>query len=193
MTFEVLPATADRFDDVATLLGPTQPDAPACWCLYFRLTSSEFAKVTGADRPAVLRSLCSREEAPGVLAYLDGIPVGWCALGPRTEFGRLERSRTIPRIDDLPVWSVVCFVVRTGYRRRGIARALLDGAVAYARSRGATVIEGYPADTAGTRISSAFAYVGTTAMFEGAGFERVVETAARTGGKPRWVMRRHLA
>jgi GNAT superfamily N-acetyltransferase len=86
----------------------------------------------------------------------------------------------------------VCFVVRPGYRRRGVARALLEGAIEYARSRGAVAIEGYPADTAGARISSAFAYVGTTSMFEGAGFHRVVETAARTGGKPRWVMRKQL-
>ena len=127
-----------------------------------------------------------------MVAYLDGVPVGWCALGPRSEFGRLERSRTIPRVDDRPVWSVVCFVVRPGYRRRGVAGALLDGAVAYAHSRGAVAIEGYPVDTGGTRISTAFAYVGSTTMFERAGFERVVETVARSGGKARWVMRREL-
>lgn len=192
MPIEIHPATADRFDDVATLLGPQQQDAPACWCLYFRLTSSEFGAVHGAARPQLLRDLCSREDAPGVLAYLDGEPVGWCALGPRAEMGRLERSRTIPRIDDVPVWSIVCFVVRPGFRRRGVAGALLEGAVEYARSRGATMVEGYPADTAGERISTAFAYVGTTGMFERAGFHRVVETAARTGGKPRILMRRQL-
>ncbi len=192
MTIEVLPATADRFDDVALLLGPGDPNAPACWCLYFRLTSSEFSKVKGAARPAQLEALCAREVSPGMVAYLDGVPVGWCALGPRSEFGRLERSRTIPKVDDRPVWSVVCFVVRPGYRRRGVAGALLEGAVAYARSRGAAAIEGYPVDTGGTRISTAFAYVGSTTMFERAGFERVVETAARSGGKPRWVMRREL-
>jgi GNAT superfamily N-acetyltransferase len=189
---EIHPATADRFDDVATLLAPKQEEAPACWCLYFRLTSSEFGAVRGAARPQHLRELCSREDAPGVLAYVDGEPVGWCALGPRSEMGRLERSRTIPRIDDIPVWSIVCFVVRPGFRRRGVAGALLEGAVGYARSRGATMVEGYPVDTAGERISTAFAYVGTTGMFERAGFHRVVETGARTGGKPRILMRRQL-
>ena len=192
MPIEIHPATVDRFDDVATLLGPGQEDAPACWCLYFRLTSSEFGAVRGRARPQRLRELCSREDAPGVIAYLDGEPVGWCALGPRSEMGRLERSRTIPKIDDLPVWSIVCFVVRPGYRRRGVAGALLEGAVEYARSRGAMMVEGYPADTAGQRISTAFAYVGTTGMFERAGFHRVLETAARTGGKPRVLMRRQL-
>ena len=192
MTIEVLPATTNRFADVALLLGPGDPAAPACWCLYFRLTSSEFNQVKGAARSAHLEGLCAREVSPGMVGYLDGIPVGWCALGPRSEFGRLERSRTIPKVDDRPVWSVVCFVVRPGYRRRGVAGALLEGAVAYARRQGAVAIEGYPVDTGGTRISSAFAYVGSTTMFERAGFERVVGTAARSGGMPRWVMRREL-
>lgn len=189
---EIHPATVDRFDDIATLLGPKDPDAPTCWCLYFRLTSSEFGAVRGAARPQRLRELCARDDAPGVIAYLDGVPVGWCALGPRSEMGRLVRSRTIPKVDDLPVWSIVCFVVRPGHRRRGIAHALLEGAVAYAASRGAVMVEGYPADTGGERISTAFAYVGTTGMFTRAGFERVVETAARTGGRRRVLMRRRL-
>ena len=192
MAIEVFPATADRFDDVAALLGPGDPAAPACWCLYFRLTSSEFGKVTGAARSAYLKALCAREDSPGMVAYLDRVPVGWCALGPRHEFGRLERSRTIPKVDDLPVWAVVCFVVRPGYRRQGVAGTLLDAAVEYARSRGAVALEGYPVDTGGKRISSAFAYVGSASMFERAGFRRVVETAARSGGMPRWVMRREL-
>jgi GNAT superfamily N-acetyltransferase len=192
VAIEVVPATADRWDDVALILGPRNPDSPACWCLYFRLTSSEFDKVKGRDRPNYLQALCARDESPGLVAYRDGEPVGWCALGPRQEFGRLERSRTIPKVDDRPVWSVVCFVVRPGHRRQGVAGALLGGAVDYARSRGAVALEGYPVDTGGTRISTAFAYVGSTAMFERAGFTRIVETAARSGGMPRWVMRCEL-
>ncbi len=188
----IYPATADRFDDVAALLGPNDADAPACWCLYFRLGSSDFARLQGGERRQHLLELCSGEVAPGVLAYLEGTVVGWCALGPRSEMGRLERSRTIPRVDDAPVWSIVCFVVRPGYRRKGVASALLDGAVEYARSRGADIVEGYPADTAGDRISTAFAYVGTTGMFSRAGFRRVVDTTARTGGKPRVLMRKQL-
>ncbi len=102
---------------------------------------------------------------------------------------RLQRSRTIPKLDELPVWSIVCFVVRTGFRRRGVARALLDGAISYARTCGAVALEGYPVDTAGARISGSFAYVGTTSMFEAAGFTRVQETAGRSAGLPRWLMR----
>ena len=193
MSIEVFRATPDRFEDVAALLGPRREDAPACWCLYFRLTSAEFSALKGRERPDYLESLCARDDSPGMVAYLDGNPVGWCALGPRHEMGRLERSRTIPKVDDLPVWSVVCFVVRPGYRRRGVARTMLDGAIEYARSRGAIALEGYPVDTGGKRISATFAYVGTTTLFERAGFHRVVETAARSGGLPRWIMRLELA
>jgi len=131
MSVVVVPATADRFGDVTAVLAPRDPDAPACWCLYYRCTSSQFSKLRGAERPAALRSLCERQVAPGVLAPRRP-GRRWCALGPRAEMGRLQRSRTIPAVDDTPVWSVVCFVVRSGFRRQGVAAALLDGAIAYA-------------------------------------------------------------
>ncbi|WP_380169319.1 GNAT family N-acetyltransferase [Jannaschia sp. R86511] len=188
----VHPAGADRFDDVRTLLGPRDPQAPACWCLAYRTTSAQNAALTGEDRPGHLRALCERPAAPGVLGYLDDEPVGWCALGPRSEMGRLQRSRTIPVIDDRPVWSVVCFVVRPGYRRRGVAAALLLGAVEHARRHGATTLEGYPVDPEGGRISGSLAYVGTTSLFEGAGFRRVTLTDARSAGLRRWLVRLDL-
>lgn len=191
MDLRVEAATAERFDDVRRILAPGDGDH-ACWCLYHRLGSSEFRALRGEERPAHLRELCRREPAPGVLAYAGAEPVGWCSLGPREEMGRLERSRTIPRVDDRPVWSVVCFVVRVGHRRRGVAHRLLDGAVRHAAERGAQTLEAYPVDTEGERISSAFAYVGTTSMFEAAGFTRVLETAARSGRRPRWLMRLDL-
>lgn len=190
MALEVLPATAARFADVSTLLAPKRASAPACWCLAYHLTSAENNALHGEDRPAALRELCSRDVAPGMVAYDDGEPVGWCALGPRAGMGRLRRSRTIPAVDDVPVWSVVCFVVRVGHRRKGVAATLLDAGVAYARSSGAPAIEGYPVDPQGSRISGSLAYVGTTGLFERAGFRRVTETAARSAGLSRWLMRR---
>lgn len=195
MSVVVVPATADRFDDVAALLGPRGPDTSACWCLYYRCTSSQFNQLKGAERPAALRSLCEREVAPGVLAYLDGQVVGWCALGPRAEMGRLQRSRTIPVVDDTPAWSVVCFVVRAGFRRRGVTAALLDGAIAYAAEHGATVLESYPIDTEGSRVSGAFLYVGTTSMFERAGLPKSVRRTCCSSfrGRPRPALSHHPA
>jgi GNAT superfamily N-acetyltransferase len=132
------------------------------------------------------------DPAPGVVAYLDDEAVGWCGLWPRARMERLVRSRTIPVIDDVPVWSVVCFLVRVGYRRKGVARALLDGAIAFARDRGAPALEAYPVEPAGQRVDAAFGYVGFVPMFEAAGFRQIVETAARSDRRPRILMRLEL-
>ena len=101
----------------------------------------------------------------------------------------LFRSRTIPNVDDHPVWSIVCFVVRPKYRRQGVAKALLNAAIAHARNCGATILESYPVDPDQQRISPTLAFVGTTRMFEQAGFERITVTQAHSGGLPRWLMR----
>lgn len=193
MVVEIHPATEERFPDLAQLLAPRRKDAPACWCLTYRVTSSEFSSLKGADRPNRLRALCARENAPGVIAYVDGIPAGWCAFGPRTEMGRLQRSRTIPQVDDRPVWSIVCFVVKAAYRKQGLTHQLLHTAIAYARSKGVQTLEAYPIETGGTRVSAAFAFVGTTSLFEAAGFQKVKETTARSGGLPRWIVRLDLS
>lgn len=193
MTVDIHPATADRFDDVASLLAPKTPGAGACWCLSPRLASSELSSLGAEGRPGRMRQLCGEDPPPGLLAYLEGEPVGWCAVGPRASMGRLTRSRTIQRVDDLPVWSVICFVVKAGHRRRGVATRLLQEAVAFAASRGAPVIEGYPVDAEGSRINTTLAFVGTTALFEKAGFERIAETKATSAGRTRWIMRRDLA
>lgn len=143
-----------------------------------------------------MRGLCSAPVPPGVLAYQDddddADAVGWCSVSPRSSYHRIVHSRVIPKIDDQPVWSVVCFVVRPGFRRQGVATALLEGAVAFAREQGATTLEGYPADTDGQRISATYAYTGTRSLFERAGFTVVSETTSKTGGMPRVVMRRDV-
>ncbi|MGH3936289.1 MAG: GNAT family N-acetyltransferase [Pseudonocardiaceae bacterium] len=145
-----------------------------------------------ADRGTTPGAATRAVHPPGLLAYVDGVAAGWCAFGPRTEMERLKRSRTIQKVDDTHVWSIVCFVVRAGYRRRGIARTLLDGVVSYAHDHDIAVLKSYPVDTAGARISGTFAYVGTTQMFEDAGFHRVEQTRAHSGGLVRWIMRREF-
>lgn len=189
---EVHPATTDRFDDVASILAPTNPDAPACWCLSYRVTNQEFRSLRGPERPARLRRYAEEGTPPGVIAYVDGKAAGWCSVSPRASHHRLTRSRTIPTVDDVPVWSVICIVIRPPFRRQGLARHLLDGAIDYAYSQGATMLEAYPVDPDGRRLSSAFAYVGTTGLFESAGFERVIATKSKSGGMTRLLMRREL-
>lgn len=182
---------ASRFEDVATVLNPGGNDR-ACWCLSYRLTARDNGALLGERRANWVRDLCGQTPAPGVLAYVDGEVAGWCGVSPRDRYARLVRSRTIPQLDDRPVWSVVCFVVRPGYRRRGVTHALLQGAVEYAREQSAPAVEGYPVDPGGDRIQQTAAYVGTTSVFEAAGFRRVERTQAVADRRPRWLMRLDL-
>lgn len=184
---EIHPATPDRWADLLTLLG--RDDEHGCYCQYWRLSAGDYNR---ADHRASLRASLDAALAPGLIAYLGEEPVGWCSVGPRPDYERLVRSRTIPALDDRLVWSIVCFQVRVGYRRRGVARALLAAAIEFAREHGAPAVEGYPIDTEGQRVDVGFAYVGTTSMFEAAGFERIVETDARSASRPRILMRLEL-
>jgi len=126
---------------------------------------------------------------PGYVAYLGGEPVGWCGVSMRTATPRLDHSRVIPAIDTQPVWVIGCFRIRVGYRRRGVARALLAAVVRAARDAAAPGVEAYPVDPGGRRIDTGFAYVGLVSMFDAAGFARVLLTDARSAGLPRWLVR----
>ena len=139
-----------------------------------------------------MRRLCEREHPPGVVSYLDGEPVGWCNIGPRAEITRLARSRLIRPVDAVPVWSIVCVIVRPGHRRQGVTGPLLKGAVEFAGLHGAPAVEAYPVDPPG-RMDTTMAFVGTRAMFDRAGFQVVSRTGATASGMPRLVMRRTLA
>ncbi len=183
------PATADRFGDVATVLNPTGREQ-ACWCMHWRLPPKEDA----SRREDYLRDLTTKDPAPGLLAYEDdGTVVGWLGLAPKSASRMLQRSRVLPPGDPETwptTWAIMCFTVRPGYRRRGVARALLEGAVEYARAHGARVLEGYPVEPEpGRRVPVSAAFVGTVALFEQAGFERGDLTGATSGRLPRWVVR----
>lgn len=190
MPVEVLPAT--RFDDVATILGPKNPTSSVCFCLSHRLDARTNNSLVGPARAAYVRDLCDQDVAPGVLAYADGEVVGWAAVAPRAGLP-FARSRKIPHVDDLPVWSVWCFRVRPGHRGRGLAHELLRGAVGFARDHGAPAVEGYPVDNRDAKVDLTMAYVGTRALFEAAGFTRAADTGAVSGGFPRVLMRLDLS
>lgn len=200
----VAPATDARWADVAAILGGT-----SCWCQYWRKAASSYGRVGRgqietrvAKHQLALREQTAATPPPGMLAYVDSRPVGWCGFGPRARMERLVRSRTLPAVDDVAVWSIVCFLVRPGFRRRGVAagpalpRAASGirafGVIAHARAEGAPALEAYPVDPGGRRIDTTFAYVGTTPVFERAGFRRVADTAARSARLPRWLMRLDL-
>jgi GNAT superfamily N-acetyltransferase len=191
VSIDVQPATAGRFDDVATMLGPKNPDSSVCWCLSHRVGSKTNRELVGRARGEYVRKLCSRKVAPGVLGYQDDEVVGWAAVAPRAELP-FARSTKIPHVDQLPVWSVWCIRVRPGHRGKGLSRSLLDGAVEYARSQAAPAIEGYPVDNKGMKVDPTMAYVGTRALFESAGFTKAADTDSVSGGFPRVLMRLDL-
>lgn len=190
MDIEVLPAT--EFDDVATLVGPKKPTSNVCFCLSYRIGSKENVALKGEARADRVRELCHQEPPPGVIAYIDGEPVGWAAVHPRSDTS-FARNRLIPHLDDLEVWSLWCIRVRPGHRKQGISHALIDGAVAYARQQGAPAIEAYPVDNKGERVNLTMAYVGTRALFESAGFHKAADTGSVLDGFPRVLMRLDLA
>ncbi len=190
MVFEVHPLTSDRVDDFADVVNPNRRSTH-CWCLSHRLPPKEIDALGGGDRERAMRCLSERSNPPGVLGYQDDLPVGWCSISPREEIPRLAGSRLIRPIDDVPVWSIICVVVRGGHRRRGITGPLLEGAVAYAASRGAPAIEAHPVDPPG-RMDTTMAFVGTRAMFAHVGFAVVGRTDAVASTMPRLVMRRDL-
>ena len=192
MAFDVRPA--EVFEDVRQVIGPKRPDANVCWCLTYRIPSRLNRELRGPARGELVADLCRRDPAPGVLAYEGDVPVGWAGVAPRADLNSFARkSSKIPHVDDLPVWTVWCFRVRAGNRGRGIAHALLEGAVAFARSYGAPAIEGYPVDNRGERVDLTMAYVGTRALFERCGFAKVADTPSALDGFPRVLMRRELS
>lgn len=191
MPVEIRPATIERFDDLAIMLGPKNPDSSVCWCLSHRIDAKTNRALVGRARGEYVERLCRRTVAPGVLAYEDHEVVGWAAVAPRSELP-FARSTKIPHVDELPVWSAWCIRVRPGHRGKGISHALLAGAVSYARMQRAPAVEGYPVDNRGKRVDLTMAYVGTRKLFEDTGFAKAGDTEAVSGGFPRVLMRLDL-
>jgi GNAT superfamily N-acetyltransferase len=188
----VKPLTADRFDDLAALF-MQGGDPKGCWCMWFRKSGLTWSNSTPKANRAGLHALAATGPAPGLVAYRDGEAVGWVSLGPRESYERLETSRLLARLDDRPVWSIVCFVVSARSRRQGIARQLLHAAIDYARRKGASMLESYPVAISRGRVPSASAYHGSQSMFAKAGF-KVVETRQWNKSSPlRPIMRLELS
>jgi len=164
-------------EDVDAVFG-VRGDPAHCWCVWDRVTGKEFDELDdAAKRERLAVRLRADGPAAGVIATVDGERVGWCSVAPRAEFGRVGRgwSTSSPQTagDDPGVWSVTCFVVRPGFRRGGVADALLVGAIEHARAGGARILEAYPVDTSGQKAPSANLYRGTLSQFAAQGFEVV--------------------
>jgi len=192
---EILPLTSERFPDLGRLFASGDPRW--CWCQYFRARARSWANASAESNRADLERLTSESDAtdgvaPGLVAYRDGAVIGWVSLAPREDYERLAASRLLRPVDDRPVWSIVCFVVAGRQRGTGVATALLDAAIAYARERGAETLEAYPIHESRGRVSNDAAYAGTQGMFERAGFTIADVRQWNATSPPRPIMRLEL-
>lgn len=187
---EILPLTPGRWADVAALFDEGG-DPKSCSCMFWRVRSKEWSFGSAAEARKGFRTLvnAARDPAPGLLAYADGRAVGWVSVAPRDDYQRLTNSRVRPRIDDVPVWSIVCFVVSRAVRGQGLTTRLLDAAVEYARAHGAPALEAYPVDADG-RVPAAVGYTGLLSTFRAAGFHVVHEIDSPQATVRRVIVRR---
>jgi len=179
MKLTTRPLTPERWPDLEAVFNAKGCSvARGCWCMYYRVSGSEWeAPANGSTRAQAHRAafravVDSAAEPPGLIGYHGKVPVGWVAFGPREDYPKLQRSPVMKPVDDRPVWSVTCFVVPSIYRGQGVASALLAAAVAYAGRRGVQLLEGYPVDKA-ERSSDDSMWFGSKSMFDAAGFEEV--------------------
>lgn len=189
--------TPPRLADLAALF-EEGGDPKWCWCSYFRVRGITFSNSAKSSHRSVLETAAVDNavegRAPGLVAYDGDDAVGWISIGPRDDYERLAYSRVLAPVDEAPVWSIVCFVVGRRSRGHGIAKALLDAGIAYARDHGATILEAYPVEVAkGSRVPSANVYRGTLTMFERAGFVVVARRQAPGGRTNRPIVRLTLS
>jgi GNAT superfamily N-acetyltransferase len=189
---EVRPLTPGNFGDLAALF-EEGGDPKWCWCMYFRARGRDWSNSTGEQNRAELRALADRPGiAPGLVGYEGDRAIAWISLGPREDYERLTHSKILAPVDDTPVWSIVCFVVSRLARGRGVAAAMLQAGIEYARAYGATMLEAYPAETHDRRMRAADIYQGTLVMFERAGFEVVERRQWNQSTPVRPIVRRSL-
>jgi GNAT superfamily N-acetyltransferase len=184
----VVPANEASWDDLQAVFG--RGAAAKCQCQRIKLGDRAWFDMPVEERAHRLREEtdCGHPEADGtsgMVAYLDGEPVGWVAVEPRANYRRL-RGSSVPWAgrtedpDDPDVWAIVCFAIRPGYRGQGLTRALTKAAVEYARAHGAKAVEGYPmVPKPGQTVSWGEMNVGSRNTFAAAGFREVSHPTTR--------------
>jgi GNAT superfamily N-acetyltransferase len=172
--------TADRWDDFERLFGP-RGACGGCWCVFWKLSRKEFEAGKGEANRFRQWEIVMSNRIPGLLAYVDDLPVGWIAIEPRSEYSSLMRSHILAPLDDLPVWSVPCFYVDKRYRHQGLTVALLKAATTHVAKQGGKVVEGYPVEPKTGTLPAAFMYTGAVSAFRQA---RFVEAGRRSETRP---------
>ena len=168
LVIETHPLTPARWNDLVTVFGP-QGAYSGCWCMYWRIGRKAFAANGNSGNRDALCRIVTNGTVPGVLYYVDSVPIAWCSVAPRDDYPSLGRSPLLRAVDDRDVWSIVCFYVVRAYRHRGIFAELVRQAVCYARSQGAVAVEAYPDLSA---QSSAAAFMGIDSCIANSAFAR---------------------
>lgn len=170
-TLEFHPLVPERWNDFESLFGPSGAYG-GCWCTWWRQTRAEFDRNKGDGNRRAMRAIVESGEVPGLLAYLDGVPAGWVSVAPRDRYSSLERSPVLKRLDEEPVWSIVCLYVGRTHRGKGLAEALVEAACGWARENGARIVEAYPTVPRGEGpLPPVSSYMGVPSLYEKGGFE----------------------
>jgi GrpB-like predicted nucleotidyltransferase (UPF0157 family) len=143
---EIRPLTGANWADFEKLFGPHGAYG-GCWCMFWLVKRKEFNQIQGEDARLAMKSRVDGGSTPGLLAYLDGEPSGWAAFGPRENYLGLQNSRILAPVDDQPVWSIPCFYIARGQRRRGLCAALIKAVITEVRLRGGKILEAYPVES----------------------------------------------
>lgn len=166
-----LPLTPDRWPDLEALFGE-RGACGGCWCMWWRIGRKQWNEQRGEGNKKAFKKIVKSGAVPGIIAYADGKPVGWCAVQPREEYPVLERSRVMKPVDEKPVWSIVCQFILAPYRRQRISVKLLKAAVKHVRKMGGKIVEGYPTDPKDIQPAN-WVWTGVAPAFLEAGFAKV--------------------
>jgi GNAT superfamily N-acetyltransferase len=171
--FNFYPVTKESWKDFESLFGEKGACA-GCWCMYWRMRRKDYDAQRGSGTKRKMKNLINGGIIPGILAYDNDVPVGWCSVAPREDFPVLENSRVLQRIDDKPVWSVVCFFINKDYRRKGLSVELLNAAKKYVKNNGGKILEGYPVEPKAAKSPDVFVWTGLASAFRKAGFKEII-------------------
>ncbi len=174
------PVDKSRWKDLEKLFG-TKGACGGCWCMTWRLRPKDFKENKGEGNKKFLKKIIYNDEKPGILAYVENEPVGWCAVAPREIYIRLENSRVLSRVDNEKVWSISCLFISKNHRRKGLSAKLIRHAVNFCKGQGAKIVEAYPVEPYSDNIPVAFAWTGIPSSFKEAGFK---EVARRSRTRP---------
>ena len=164
----IFPLTPERWSAMEDLFGAGGA-CGKCWCMYWRIGSA-YRKRAPEENMRDFHAVVEAGPPPGLVAFAADSAIGWCQVTPQNALPAMAKAKEIGPADDMGIWSLSCIYVRKGWRRKGVARALVEAAVEFARDFGAPALEAYPLDA---KLTNSASFTGFVSTFERAGFEIV--------------------